>query len=208
MIKESDNIQGPSDNEYLIDEITDIEKLSDDNKESIEDENDEIKFREQETVDDDEESDNLDRAEVGIPEDEIVPDPPKVSKKRKQKVVTKVSIVREYYKQYINYIQQRKPDKAILSFTNIVINLLRKFNVNDANYIVERFRKDASLLSYKVAMQQINTIPANNRIKVETIFVLIMGLVKKNKKIDFNKVRDFIGNQDVVNYFIKRYKRI
>ena len=140
----------------------------------------------------------------------------KVSKE-KEKVNEKIPqnntllIIENYAKQYDNYIKQNKPKDAIKSFSNIVLLLDKKFDTKACNYIIDKFKKNKGiLLNRKLALQGIENISVVSRIKVETFYTLLSGIINKKRKsilkIDFDKVRKFFDNQDMTNYFIKKYK--
>lgn len=133
------------------------------------------------------------------------PQPPPEVKPVEKKPVKIVPHYISFFEQYIMFIEQREPQKAIKALNNCIKSML-SVNTNEAfKTVYELYKEKKSMLDGKVILQSVAILPANERATVEvvtTIFHLI--LTNPKSPINFEMARGIVKSDQFINWCAKK----
>lgn len=154
---------------------------------------------------------------VEEPKEEVVEEPKEEAKveeakeepKKEPKETLHYRIIQDYLNQYIEYVKQSQPKKAILALNNLVTNLLKNFDAKAMELIIKTFKENKEyVLDERYALQAIETIPRVSRFKMEIVYGVILKLASNLPfSVSIDKIREYSQSQDFTNYCIRKLKK-
>ena len=119
---------------------------------------------------------------------------------------TNILILNQYYQRYSLCIKTRKPIKAI----NYFINIYNHIEKNPQLYTeaINLFKQNRNILHETIALQGIETILPQKRLKIETFYTLLKAAVNNEKlKINFDIVNEIVKNTDLLKEYKKEFNK-